>query len=116
MVKLILGWVIPNAVGAALLTAIAMGKPLSVLVSAIASPITSLNPTIGAGMVVGLIEAWLRKPTVEDAEELGQNVNTLGAAHKNPFGRVLIVAMMATLGSAIGGWVGAYFVIDTIAQ
>jgi len=116
VLKLVLGWVIPNAVGAALMTAIAVGKPLSILISAIASPITSLNPTIGAGMVVGLVEAWLRKPTIEDAEALGQDVNTLGAAHKNPFGRVLIVAMMATLGSAMGGWVGAAYVIDVIAQ
>ncbi|MEE2756736.1 MAG: TraB/GumN family protein [Myxococcota bacterium] len=104
--QLIQAWVVPNAIGAALLTAIAGAKPLSVIVATIASPITSLNPTIGAGMVVGLVEAWLRKPTVEDAEKLGSDVTTLRGMYRNPFSRVLIVATLATLGSALGAWIG----------
>ncbi|MGC6418783.1 MAG: TraB/GumN family protein [Bradymonadia bacterium] len=104
--QLILAWVVPNAVGAAVLTAIGGAKPLSVVTATIASPITSLNPTIGAGMVVGLVEAYLRKPTVGDAEALGNDVTTLKGMYKNPFSRVLIVATLATLGSALGAWVG----------
>ncbi|MBV71172.1 MAG: conjugal transfer protein TraB [Myxococcales bacterium] len=106
LAQLIQAWVIPNAIGAAVLTAIAGAKPLSVIVATIASPITSLNPTIGAGMVVGLVEAWLRKPTVEDAEKLGTDVTTLRGMYRNPFSRVLIVATLATLGSALGAWIG----------
>lgn len=103
-------WIIPNAVMAGLLTAVALAKPLSVITAVIASPITSLNPTIGAGMVVGLLEAWLRKPTVQDCERLNEDVLTLKGIYRNPFSRVLLVAAMATLGSALGAWIGAAWV------
>ena len=63
-------------------------------------------------MVVGLVEAWLRKPTVEDAERLGNDVSTLRGAYQNPFSRVLIVAVLATLGSALGAWIGAGLVLS----
>ncbi len=104
-------WIIPNAVMAALMTMIGGAKLLSVITAAVASPITSLNPTIGAGMVVGLVEAWLRKPTVADCERLNQDVLTLRGLYRNRFSRVLLVAALATLGSALGAWVGATWVV-----
>ena len=112
--QMLYAWVIPNSVLAALMTTIALAKPLSVLVAFIASPITSLNPLLGAGMVVGLLEAWLRKPTVEDAERINEDVQSLGGFYRNPFTRVLLVAFMATLGSALGAWVGAGWVVTLL--
>ena len=112
--QMLYAWVIPNSVLAALMTTIALAKPLSVLVAFIASPITSLNPLLGAGMVVGLLEAWLRKPTVEDAERINEDVQSLGCFYRNPFTRVLLVAFMATLGSALGAWVGAGWVVTLL--
>jgi pheromone shutdown-related protein TraB len=103
-------WIIPNAVMAGLLTMPPIAKPLSTLTAIVASPITSLNPTIGAGMVVGLMEAWLRKPTVEDAERVRDIAGWRDAFH-NPFTRVLIVAALATIGSALGAYIGAAFVV-----
>ena len=112
--QMLYAWVIPNSALAALMTTIAMAKPLSILVAFIASPITSLNPLLGAGMVVGLLEAWLRKPTVEDAERINEDVQSLGGFYRNPFTRVLLVAFMATLGSALGAWVGAGWVVTLL--
>lgn len=111
---MLFAWVLPNAIGAGLMTLVARGKPLSVLTATLASPITSLNPTIGAGMAVGLVEAWLRKPTVEDAEKLGTEVNTFGGMFRNPFSRILIVAIAANLGSMVGAWVGASWVLSYV--
>jgi pheromone shutdown-related protein TraB len=107
-------WVIPNSVLAAVLTALAAAKPLSILVAFIASPITSLNPLLGAGMVVGLLEAWLRKPTVSDAERINEDVQSLRGFYRNPFTRVLLVAFMSTVGSALGAWVGATWVVTLL--
>jgi len=107
-------WVLPNALTAGLFTLIAGGKPLSTVTAIVASPITSLNPTIGAGMFVGLVEAWLRKPTVADAEKLGKEVTTFRGMHRNPFSRVLIVALAASCGSSIGAWVGATWVLSLV--
>ena len=104
-------WVLPNAGFAALLSLIALPKPLSVLTAAIAAPITSLNPALGAGMVVGFVEAWLRKPTVEDSERIIQDTVTVRGFYTNPFTRVLLVAVFSTLGSAIGTYVGLGWVI-----
>jgi pheromone shutdown-related protein TraB len=107
-------WVLPNSIMAGLLAAIGGAKVLSILTAIIASPITSLNPTIGAGMVVGFVEAWLRKPTVEDAERLNQDMMTLSGIYKNAFSRVLLVAALATIGSSLGAFVGAPLVLGLL--
>ena len=104
-------WVLPNAISAALFTAIAGAKPLSVITSAIVSPITSLNPALPAGVVVGLVEAWLRRPTVADAQRLADDSMTLRGLYGNPFSRVLFVAVMTNVGSALGAYIGLPLVL-----
>ena len=114
--QMLYAWVIPNSVLAALMTTAALAKPLSVVVAFIASPITSLNPLLGAGMVVGLLEAWLRKPTVEDCERINDDVQSIRGIYRNQFTRVLLVAVMATLGSALGAWVGFGWVFSLVGS
>jgi pheromone shutdown-related protein TraB len=111
---MLFAWVLPNAVFAGLFTLIAGGKIISVLTSIVASPITSLNPTIGAGMVVGMVEAWLRRPTVDDCERLGREVTTWEGMRKNPFSRILIIAIAANFGSMLGAYVGLGWVVALI--
>ena len=65
-------------------------------------------------MVVGLVEAWLRKPTVADAKSLGEDMQTLRGARKNAISRVLLVALAATLGSAVGAWIGGFWILSII--
>lgn len=113
--QLIWAWIVPNSLAAGLFTTIARGKPLSILAAAIMSPISSLNPLIGTAMVVGPLEAWLRKPTVEDCERINDDVQSLGGIYKNPFTRVLLVAVLANLGSALGAWIGATWVVSLVA-
>ncbi len=107
-------WVLPNSIFAALLATLALAHPLTILTAFIASPITSLNPTIGAGMVAGLVEAWLRRPTVEDCEGVQDAVQTVRGMYENRVTRVLLVAIAATLGSAIGAWVGLGWVVTLV--
>jgi pheromone shutdown-related protein TraB len=103
-------WVIPTSVMCALLTIVAGAKLLSVVTAALCSPLTTLNPTIGAGMVVGLVEAWLRKPTVADCERVPDDMTSLRGIYRNRFTRVLLVAALSTVGAALGAWVGASWV------
>jgi pheromone shutdown-related protein TraB len=112
--KMLYAWIIPNSIGAAVFAAIAGATPLTVIVAAIASPITSLNPTIGAGMVAALVEAWRRRPTVEDCEGINDAILSLRGMYANPFTRVLLVAVGATLGSALGAYVGTYYVVKLL--
>jgi pheromone shutdown protein TraB len=75
------------------------------LAAIVVSPLTSTTPVIGAGIVLGLLEAWLRKPTVADCEDL-PNVHTVKDFYKNKFTHVLIVCVLTTFGSAAGAWIG----------
>lgn len=108
---MLVAWILPNSVMAALLTAVAGGKILSIACAFVASPITSLNPLLGAGMVVGLLEAWLRKPTVEDCERVNDDVQSIRGMYRNPVTRVLLVTVGSTLGSALGAWIGLGWVV-----
>lgn len=107
-------WVLPNAVFAGLFSLVAGARLVSVLTAVVASPITSLNPTIAAGMIVGLVEAWLRKPTVEDCERVREDAQSFKGFYRNPFTRVLLVSLAASLGSALGAWVGLAWIFKLL--
>lgn len=109
--RMLYAWILPNAISAAVFAIAAGAKLITVVTVAIASPITSLNPTIGAGMVGGLVEAWLRKPTVGDCESVPEDSVTIRGIYRNRFTRVLLVAVLSTIGSALGAYVGAGWVI-----
>ncbi len=104
--EMLRAWILPNSVFAALFTALAGATLPSIALAFVASPITSLNPLLGAGMVVGLLEAWIRRPTVEDFEAIADDVQSLRGLYRNRATRVLLVAVASTIGSALGAWVG----------
>lgn len=114
--EMLFAWILPNSIMAAILSIVAGAKLISILVALVASPITSLNPALGAGMVVGLVEAWLRKPTVADLEHLQEDVKSLRGFYRNPFTRVLLVAVLSTLGSALGAFIGMSWVLAVWAS
>lgn len=111
---LIATWVIINGTLSALGALIAGGHPLTVLTALVAAPITSLNPTIGAGMVTGAVEAWLRKPRVADFESLRDDVVKLPGWWRNRVSRVLLVFFLSNLGSAIGTWVAGFRMVQQL--
>jgi len=113
--EMLKAWILPNSIFCAVLTAAAGGKLLSIVIAFCASPITSLNPLLGAGLVVGLAEAWFRKPTVADCERINDDVQSIRGIYKNPFTRVLLVAVAATIGSAMGAWIGLAWVSWIVA-
>jgi pheromone shutdown-related protein TraB len=112
--EMIYAWVLPNSIAAGALAIAALAKPLTIITSMIASPITSLNPTIPVGVVTGLVEANLRRPTVEDCENIPEDTKTWRGIYKNQFTRVLLVAALTTIGSALGAWIGATWVVSLL--
>ncbi len=97
-------WFLSNALFAALGAAIALAHPVSVLVAACASPITSMNPTLAAGWFAGLSEAYFRRPKVADFERLQQDILSLRGFWRNSVTRILLVVVFANLGSALGAY------------
>jgi pheromone shutdown protein TraB len=71
----------------------------------VASPITSLNPTLAAGWFAGLSEAYIKKPKVSDFEAIQNDIAHLAGWWKNPVTRILLVVIFANLGSSIGALV-----------
>jgi pheromone shutdown protein TraB len=76
----------------------------------VAAPLTSLNPTIAAGWVTGIVQAWIKKPTVADLEDLPQAVMSLRSFWKNPLCRILLVVVLANLGSSLGTFVAGSWI------
>ena len=113
--QLVFIWVAINGGLAALGALIARGHPLTVLSAVVAAPITSLNPTIAAGMVTGLVESWLRKPRVSDLENLRFDITTLKGWFRNPATRILLVFFLSNVGSAIGTWVAGFKIFGALS-
>jgi pheromone shutdown-related protein TraB len=113
--ELVIIWVVINGGLSALGALIARGHPLTVLSALVAAPLTSLNPTIAAGMVTGLVESWIRKPRVSDLENLRFDITTLKGWFRNPATRILLVFFLSNLGSAIGTWVAGFKIFEALS-
>jgi pheromone shutdown-related protein TraB len=114
--QMILAWVLANGIAAALGTLIALAHPLTILTAFIAAPITSLNPTIAAGWVCGLTEAYLRKPRVKDLERVAEDLTTVRGIWSNRFIKVLLVIVLANLGSSIGTFIGVGWIVSLLGS
>ena len=98
-------WILANGLLAALGALLALGHPLTILAAFVGAPITSLNPTIGAGFVTGLVQALVASPTVRDMERVSDDLSTARGWWSNRMTRVLLVFFFSSLGSAIGTFV-----------
>ncbi|MEE2776566.1 MAG: TraB/GumN family protein [Acidobacteriota bacterium] len=98
-------WVLINGGLSALGVAFALGHPLTVVSAFVAAPLTSLNPFIAAGWVAGLVQAWIKNPTVEDLEDLPEAITSFGGFWRNHVTRILLVVVLANLGSTLGTFI-----------
>ncbi len=112
--QMVLDWVLINGGLSALGALIAGGHPLTVIGAFVAAPLTSLNPTVGAGMVTAAIEVYFRKPRVSDFGHLRTDTTTLKGWWRNRVTRVLLVFLFSTLGSAIGTYVAGFRIFDRL--
>ena len=99
-------WLAINAGLTGLGVLLARGHPLSILVGAVASPITSLNPFLAAGWFAGYTQLKITPPTGGDAQAF-LDLNELSLFWKNRVGKVLMVTAMGNFGSVVGTWVAA---------
>lgn len=114
--QMILAWILANGIAAAAGTLLALAHPLTILTAFVAAPLTSLNPTIAAGWVCGLVEAWLRKPRVRDLEQVAEDVGSLRGIWTNRVTRVLLVVILANVGSSLGTVVGVGWILALFGQ
>jgi pheromone shutdown-related protein TraB len=107
-------WVIANGSLSAIGALIACGHPLTIVSAFIAAPLTSLNPTIGAGFVTAFVQAFIAPPTVRDMEHVADDIATVAGWWHNRVTRVLLVFFFSSLGSAIGTFVAFGWLKDLL--
>lgn len=103
-------WLVLNALLAGIGILIAGGHPLSVIVGALASPFTSLNPSLAAGWFAGYTQIKMVPPTGKDAKEF-ITLSDYSIFWKNKVGRVMLVVIGGNIGSTAGSLIagGAIF-------
>lgn len=106
--SLILEWFLIHGVLAGLGALVALAHPLTIIATALASPLTALNPLVGVGIVSAGVETWLRKPNVGDFANLRRDVTSIGGWWRNRVARIFLVFLFSTLGSAIGTYVAGF--------
>lgn len=99
-------WIAVNAGLTGLGVIIARGHPLSVIVGALASPLTSLNPFVAAGWFAGYTQLKIDAPTGKDARDF-LALDEFSLFWKNRVGKVLLVTALGNLGSVAGTWIAA---------
>lgn len=106
-------WVISNAVFGAIGAALALAHPVTIVATAAASPITSVNPTTPAGLVAAFVEAHVRKPRVKDFEGITR-LKSIWGAWRNNVTRILLVFLFANWGSSIGAFVAFWYMANVV--
>ncbi|KAB3535517.1 TraB/GumN family protein [Alkaliphilus pronyensis] len=106
-----MSWVLWNGISSAIGAAVSLGHPFTIITAFVIAPISSLNPLLAAGWFAGIVEAYFRRPSVADFEQLSEDVYTLKGFWKNKVTRILLVVALTNLGSSIGTFIGGADVV-----
>lgn len=112
--EMVRAWVLPTSIGCGILTTVALAHPLTILSGVLAAPLTTLNPVIAVGMVTALVEAWIRRPTVEDCEGIPDAIMKPSSWFKNRATRVLLVFVLSNIGASIGMFISTTWVLSLL--
>lgn len=107
-------WILANGIPASIGALIALAHPLVIITAFIAAPITSLVPTIGAGVVTGLLQVYLMPPRVKELETMADDIGTTSMWWKNRVLKVFLAFLLPSVGSAIGTAIGAADLINAL--
>ena len=114
--SLVFNWILINGGLSAAGTLLAGGHILTVVVAFFAAPLTSLNPAIGAGVVTAGAEIYLRKPTVQDFQQLRNDSTSFSGWRGNRVARVILVFLLSTVGSALGTYIAGFQIIGSLSS
>jgi pheromone shutdown-related protein TraB len=108
-----ISWILWTGITAAIGAAAALAHPLAILSAFLAAPITTLHPLLAAGWVSGIVQAYIKRPSVADFETLSEDVFSIKGFWRNKFTRVLLVIILTNIGGSIGTLIGGADVIRT---
>ena len=106
-----INWVLWTGSFAALGTALALGHPLAILAAFVAAPLTTLHPLLAAGWFAGLAQAYVRRPSVREFENLSEDIYSLKGFWNNKVTRILLIVTFANIGASVGTMIGGIDVV-----
>lgn len=106
-----LSWILWTGSMAAIGAAVALGHPLAILAAFITAPVTALHPILASGWFSGLVQAYIKRPTIADFETLSEDVFTIKGFWRNKVTRVLLVVVLTNLFGSFGTFIGGADVI-----
>ena len=109
-------WFLWNGSLSALGCIIALAHPLTTLITFLCSPIGALSPVLANGWFGGLAEAYFRKPTVKDFENISADLQTMNGIWKNKITKILLIVVLANIGSTIGTLIGGIGIIQKLIE
>lgn len=98
-------WVIVKGSLSALGAVIALAHPVSIILAFLAAPIGNFNPIIKPGWLAALCESYLRKPLVEDFENIAEDSEHWKGYWKNRVIRIFLVLLLPQVGSSLGTFI-----------
>ena len=107
-------WILANGIPSAIGALIALAHPITILTAFLAAPITSLSPLIGAGYVAAFVQAYIQPPLVKDFQNVTESARKFSMWWKNKLLRVLLVFILASLGSVLGTYVGFFEIVSNV--
>jgi pheromone shutdown-related protein TraB len=107
-------WFIWKCALAGIFTAVTLAHPLSILTALVLAPFTSLNPMLACGWFAGLVEASIKKPTVEDVQNIPVDIFSVKGFFRNRFLKIILVVIMANIGSSIGTFVAGFNILGNL--
>lgn len=106
--RLVAEWVLINGTLTAIGALLARAHPLTVITAFLASPLTSLNPTIGAGMVTAAVQTAVSPPHMSDFDTVRDQITRLRGWWSNRVARILLVFIFCTVGSASATYIAGF--------
>ncbi|MCW8960347.1 MAG: TraB/GumN family protein [Ignavibacteriaceae bacterium] len=107
-------WILANGIPSAIGAMIALAHPLTILTAFLAAPITSLSPLIGAGYVAAFVQVYFQPPLVKDFQHVAESARKISMWWKNKLLKVLLVFILASLGSVLGTYVGLFEIVKNV--
>jgi pheromone shutdown-related protein TraB len=98
----VLTWVVITGSLSAAGAVAALGHPLSIVTAFVAAPLTTLHPLLAAGWFAGLVQAWIKSPTVADLENLPDAITSVRGFWRHPVTRILLVVALTNVGASLG--------------
>jgi len=107
-------WIFTNGIFSLIGAVIARSHVTTWIISFLAAPLTSLNPTIGAGMVASYAEGKMYPPKVGELEKIAY-IDGYRELWGNQVGRILLTFVFVTFGSVVATFLGAGIIGSIIA-